>query len=127
MAAVTAAIGEINGRIGYPALYAEPCPGHMIHNHAPVEGITITGDPYSGDRTQHLQIAGSEVGYVQTAPVTGSTAICLLPHPPGRDLRLFGCTSPGSAINGLQHHLLTEHRVPPLLQPRSPSTPPPIR
>ena len=112
LAAVTAAIGEINERIGYPAMYAQPCPGHMIHNYAPIEGITVTGDPYSGDRTQRLQIAGAEVGYVQTAPVTGSTAICQLPHQPGRDLRLFGCASPGSAVNGLQNHLLTEHPGP---------------
>jgi hypothetical protein len=82
----------------------------MVHDYMPIDGITVTGDPYSGDRTQRLHIAGIEVGVVGTAPVTGSSATCRLPHQPGRDLRLFGCASPGAALNGLQHHVLTAHR-----------------
>ena len=108
--AVTAAIQEINDRLGYPRSRPNPCPAHMVHDYMPIDGITVTGDPYSGDRTQRLHIAGAEVGVVGTAPVTGSSATCLLPHQPGRDLRLFGCASPGAALNGLQHHVLTAHR-----------------
>jgi hypothetical protein len=110
MPAVTAAIGEINDRLGYPRSRPNPCPAHMVHDYMPIDGITVTGAPYSGDRTQRLHIAGVEVGVVGTAPVTGSSATCLLPHQPGRDLRLFGCASPGAALNGLQHHVLTAHR-----------------
>lgn len=118
-AAVTEAIREINDRLGYPRQRPAPCPGHMVHDYRPVDGITVTGDPYTGDRTQRLHIAGVEVGTVHTPPVTGSTAICRLPHQPGRDLRLFGCATPGSALNGLQAHVLTEHRG----SPAKPSLP----
>src|ERR1039457_6817776 len=82
MPAVTAAIQEINDRLGYPRSRPNPCPAHMVHDYMPIDGITVTGDPYSGDRTQRLHIAGAEVGVVGTAPVTGSSATCLLPHQP---------------------------------------------
>jgi hypothetical protein len=118
VATVTAAIGEINERVGYPATYAEPCPGHMVPSYAAVNGITWAGDSRDGEL--RAQIAGVEVGLVRTpdsaigGPPRGWelgwwSAICLLPHQPGGDLRLFGCANPGSAINGLQHHLLTKH------------------
>ncbi len=110
--AVTAAIRDINDRLGYPGSLREPCPGHMTRDYRPVDGITVTGDPYAGDRTQRLHIAGVGVGIVQTPDFTGSAATCLLPHQPGGDLRLFGCASPGSALNGLQLHVLTEHGSP---------------
>ncbi len=112
MPAVTAAILEINDRLGFPRSRANPCPGHMVRDYMPVDGIVVTGDPYSGDRTQRLQILGLEVGVVRSPPVVGSSAICLLPHQLGGDLRLFGCASPGAALNGLQHHVLTEHQGP---------------
>lgn len=129
LAAVVEAIGQINARLGYPAKFEVPCPGHMTRDYRPVDGVTVTGDAYAGDRTQHLLIEGTEVGVVRSPDFTGSTATCLLPHELGSDLRLFGCPSPGAALNGLQQHVLTQHAdrgKPPLASGRRREFPAPV-
>jgi hypothetical protein len=42
--AVTAGIDAINAGIGWPGCGPEPCAGHMVHGHRPVEGVDVTDD-----------------------------------------------------------------------------------
>lgn len=105
LASVTDAIRDINTRSGYPERYAVPCPGHMTHQYAPREGITVDGEP--GAKIRRMRIAGSLVGIVSGG--WGPSATCLLPHTLDNDLRLFNCASAASALNGLQLHALTSH------------------
>ncbi|MEV4748977.1 hypothetical protein AB0K21_21585 [Streptosporangium sp. NPDC049248] len=99
------AIDAITTERGWPRQRREPCVGHMVSEHRPVDGIDVSIN------TTHVEIrvAGLLVGIGKRWGAIGNAYIrCLLPHAPFEDA-YASALHQGGAINDFQHHLLTTH------------------
>ncbi|MDP9843345.1 hypothetical protein [Streptosporangium lutulentum] len=104
-APVTAAIDEINARLGWPGHRPEPCAGHMVHEHQRIDGIDV-----SGGGVVDVAVAGITVGTGERWGGIGNASVrCLLPHTSQLDSPYMTGLHQGGALNAFQHHLLVTH------------------
>lgn len=102
---VVAALDAINARVGWPRGRPDPCVGHMVSDHRPVDGIDVS----MGSEAVEVRVAGVLVGAGKRWSAIGNAYIrCLLPHTwPDNDW--VSALHQGGAINAFQLHLLVLH------------------
>ncbi|TDD32191.1 hypothetical protein E1286_43855 [Nonomuraea terrae] len=104
--AIVAALDAINAQVGWPRGRPDPCVGHMVSDHRPVDGIDVS----VGRRTVHVSVAGVTVGVGPRWGGIGNAAVrCVLPHASALDSPWVTALHQGGAINAFQQHLLTLH------------------
>lgn len=103
---VIAALDAINARKGWPGASPEPCAGHMVHGHRPIDGIDVTEA-----KLIQVRVAGVVVGVGQPWRAIGNAYVkCLLPHEAGSVTDPYSVgLHQGGALNDFQGHLLAEH------------------
>lgn len=103
---VTAALDAINARLGWPRRRPEPCAGHMVHEHQPVDGIDVTID---ATRVE-VSVAELVVGVGDRWGGIGNAAVrCILPHASTPHSPYVSALHQGGALNAFAHHLLVTH------------------
>ena len=103
---VAQAIDDINTRNGWPRSRPEPCAGHMVSDHRPIDGISVAT---VGDQVE-FRIGAVVVGAGNRWRGWGNAYVrCLLPHSSGEGHPVSAGLHQGGALNDFQSHLLSEH------------------
>ncbi|MFG1709151.1 hypothetical protein ACFLIM_38765 [Nonomuraea sp. M3C6] len=103
---VVEALDAINTRVGWPRQRPDPCAGHMVSQHEPVDGIDVSIDSTSVE----VRVAGITVGVGARWQAIGNAYVfCLLPHTSALESPYLTGLYQGGAINAFQHHLLVSH------------------
>ncbi|MEU6719854.1 hypothetical protein ABZ897_51085 [Nonomuraea sp. NPDC046802] len=105
--AIVAALNAINARVGWPRGRPDPCVGHMVSDHRPIDGIDVS----VGREVVQVSVVGVMVGNGPSWGAIGNASIrCLLPHDPDSIAYPWvTALHQGGAINAFQSHLLSSH------------------